>query len=181
MNAKWWCSNRHSEMTTLEDVDTFFQEAVEANCEGLMVKTLNSHASYEPSKRSLNWLKIKKDYLEVWTTSKMNNSDCCVACNGFCWSCSNRRISWTWETSQVVWHILTWWVDDNSRWSCALQLVTIPMKKCTKLFAKSALDSRKKTWPNFMSFSKTEWRPSKPPFIEWMINWYGDEVVTLFN
>lgn len=60
---------RHMEMVTLEDVDAFLQEALEANCEGLMIKTLKQAASYEPSKRSYNWLKLKKDYLENLTDS----------------------------------------------------------------------------------------------------------------
>lgn len=48
----------------LEQIQTFLEESIKDGCEGLMVKMLEgSESGYEPSVRSINWLKIKKDYL----------------------------------------------------------------------------------------------------------------------
>jgi DNA ligase-1 len=53
----------HVENGDTAPIETLLTESCAHMCEGLMVKTLDTHASYEPSKRSLNWLKVKKDYI----------------------------------------------------------------------------------------------------------------------
>ncbi|KAJ1647399.1 ATP-dependent DNA ligase Cdc17 [Coemansia erecta] len=53
------------DLTEVEDIQEFLDLSIQENCEGLMIKTLDGPtSSYEPSKRSMNWLKLKKDYVE---------------------------------------------------------------------------------------------------------------------
>jgi DNA ligase 1 len=48
-----------SDGETTEEIQLFLEESVKDGCEGLMVKMLQSDASfYEPSRRSVNWLKV---------------------------------------------------------------------------------------------------------------------------
>lgn len=50
---------KSSDGKATEEIQSFLEESVKDGCEGLMVKMLDSDASfYEPSRRSVNWLKV---------------------------------------------------------------------------------------------------------------------------
>ncbi|GAB7348613.1 hypothetical protein MBLNU459_g6991t4 [Dothideomycetes sp. NU459] len=55
---------KYGNTNELDVIQTLLEDSVKASCEGLMVKMLDGPESYyEPSRRSQNWLKVKKDYL----------------------------------------------------------------------------------------------------------------------
>jgi DNA ligase 1 len=55
---------RFKDITNVEMIISLLEDSVKNNCEGLMLKTLEDNATYEPSKRSANWFKLKKDYMD---------------------------------------------------------------------------------------------------------------------
>ncbi|QDS74144.1 hypothetical protein FKW77_001207 [Venturia effusa] len=55
---------KHGDGNQLDEIQVLLEESVKEGCEGLMVKMLDGiESNYEPSRRSQNWLKVKKDYL----------------------------------------------------------------------------------------------------------------------
>ena len=48
-----------SDAETVDEIQMFLEESVKDGCEGLMVKMLEGELShYEPSRRTVNWLKV---------------------------------------------------------------------------------------------------------------------------
>lgn len=52
----------YKNLNNVEDIQQYLDQSIKDSCEGLMIKLLSS--TYEPSQRSSNWLKLKKDYLQ---------------------------------------------------------------------------------------------------------------------
>ncbi|OVA08141.1 DNA repair metallo-beta-lactamase [Macleaya cordata] len=49
---------------TLAKINSFFEDAFNSSCEGIMVKSLDVDAGYVASKHTDTWLKVKRDYME---------------------------------------------------------------------------------------------------------------------
>jgi ATP-dependent DNA ligase len=51
---------KSSDGESSDEIQAFLEESVKDSCEGLMVKMLETaDSTYEPSRRSMNWLKVR--------------------------------------------------------------------------------------------------------------------------
>lgn len=50
--------------TDIEEIQEFLTASIADGCEGLMIKSLEQDSEYTPGKRTHQWLKLKKDYLD---------------------------------------------------------------------------------------------------------------------
>lgn len=71
---------KYSDGEATEEIQAFLEESVKDGCEGLMIKMMESDASYyEPSRRSVNWLKVNSTalaYLVLTTVSAQERLSC---------------------------------------------------------------------------------------------------------
>lgn len=77
---------KSSDGESTEEIQAFLEESVKDGCEGLMVKMLDSDASfYEPSRRSVNWLKVRTStqITGLWKLKAVDTAQERLSC--WCW------------------------------------------------------------------------------------------------
>jgi len=61
---------KYGDTNDLDEIQNLLEDSVKSSCEGLMVKMLDgSESSYEPSKRSQNWLKVQPPFFSFHSFS----------------------------------------------------------------------------------------------------------------
>lgn len=85
-----------------EKIQAFLLESVANGCEGLMIKTLEENATYEPSKRSLNWLKVGRFF---WNGEYIAEKGLFAGFGGFDGSGANWRILWERQKNGEFWRV----------------------------------------------------------------------------
>ncbi|MHA1303650.1 MAG: ATP-dependent DNA ligase [Candidatus Heimdallarchaeaceae archaeon] len=54
-------------VTSIEEIESFFQRALKSNCEGIMGKSIDENSVYQAGARGWNWIKYKADYVDALT------------------------------------------------------------------------------------------------------------------